>query len=56
MDGGALMVSRGEDRLGFVVWRRRSAAVTSYYWEIGWRDGSWRDGVTYSILRTDPEA
>jgi RimJ/RimL family protein N-acetyltransferase len=21
---------------------------------IGWRDGAWRDGVTYSILRTDP--
>jgi RimJ/RimL family protein N-acetyltransferase len=23
---------------------------------IGWRDGAWRDGVTYSILRTDPPA
>jgi RimJ/RimL family protein N-acetyltransferase len=22
----------------------------------GWRDGAWRDGVTYSILRTDPPA
>lgn len=22
----------------------------------GWRDGAWRDGVTYSILRTDPLA
>jgi RimJ/RimL family protein N-acetyltransferase len=22
----------------------------------GWRDGAWRDGVTYSILRTDPGA
>ena len=21
---------------------------------IGWRDGQWRDGVTYSLLRTDP--
>ena len=21
---------------------------------IGWRDGEWRDGVTYSLLRTDP--
>ena len=20
---------------------------------IGWRDGAWRDGVTYSLLRTD---
>jgi len=23
---------------------------------IGWRAGSWRDGVTYSLLRTDPGA
>jgi RimJ/RimL family protein N-acetyltransferase len=23
---------------------------------IGWRDGQWRDGVTYSLLRTDPQA
>jgi len=22
----------------------------------GWRDGSWRDGVIYSLLRTDPPA
>ena len=21
---------------------------------IGWRDGAWRDGVTYGLLRTDP--
>ena len=21
---------------------------------VGWRDGSWRDGVLYSLLRTDP--
>jgi RimJ/RimL family protein N-acetyltransferase len=21
---------------------------------IGWRDGAWRDGVMYSLLRTDP--
>jgi L-amino acid N-acyltransferase YncA len=20
---------------------------------VGWRDGQWRDGVTYSLLRTD---
>jgi len=20
----------------------------------GWRDGAWRDGVIYSVLRTDP--
>ena len=23
---------------------------------IGWRQGAWRDGVTYSFLRTDPPA
>jgi RimJ/RimL family protein N-acetyltransferase len=23
---------------------------------IGWRDGAWRDGVTSSLLRTDPPA
>jgi RimJ/RimL family protein N-acetyltransferase len=23
---------------------------------IGWRDGAWRDGVNYSVLRTDPPA
>jgi RimJ/RimL family protein N-acetyltransferase len=23
---------------------------------IGWRGGSWRDGVLYSLLRTDPQA
>jgi RimJ/RimL family protein N-acetyltransferase len=23
---------------------------------IGWRDGAWRDGVTYSLIRTDPAA
>jgi RimJ/RimL family protein N-acetyltransferase len=22
--------------------------------EIGWRNGAWRDGVLYSLLRTDP--
>lgn len=21
---------------------------------VGWRDGAWRDGVTFSLLRTDP--
>jgi len=35
MDGGALMVCGGEQRLGFVVWRRRPATVTAYFWEIG---------------------
>jgi RimJ/RimL family protein N-acetyltransferase len=116
-DGGVLIVARDGDRLGFVNWRRRTATVASYYWEIGiamlpearghgygtqaqrllarylfahspahrieasteagnlaeqrslekagftregllrgigWRDGAWRDGVRYSILRTDP--
>jgi RimJ/RimL family protein N-acetyltransferase len=23
---------------------------------VGWRDGDWRDGVVYSVLRTDPQA
>ena len=23
---------------------------------VGWRDGQWRDGVTYSLLRADPPA
>ena len=23
---------------------------------VGWRDGAWRDGVMYSLLRTDPAA
>jgi RimJ/RimL family protein N-acetyltransferase len=23
---------------------------------IGWRNGAWRDGVTYSLLRTDPQS
>jgi len=23
---------------------------------VGWRDGAWRDGVGYSLLRTDPGA
>jgi RimJ/RimL family protein N-acetyltransferase len=22
---------------------------------VGWRDGAWRDGVTFSVLRTDPQ-
>jgi len=24
--------------------------------QIGWRNGAWRDGVLYSLLRTDPQA
>lgn len=35
LEGGALMVLRGEERLGFVVWGRRPATVTAYFWEIG---------------------
>jgi RimJ/RimL family protein N-acetyltransferase len=116
-DGGALLVLRGQERLGFVAWNRRpmtpAAACLSmgiallpdarghgYGTEAhrllvrylfahttvhrieadtevgnipeqralekagftregvmrgcGWRDGAWRDGVTYSVLRTDP--
>jgi RimJ/RimL family protein N-acetyltransferase len=116
-DGGTLMVSRGEDTLGFVNWRRQQATVAAFFWEIGiallpaarghgygthaqrelarylfahttahriqatteidnfaerrslekagftlegtlrgsgWRDGAWRDGLMYSLLRTDP--
>ena len=116
-DGGALMVVRGDDRLGFVTWQRRPATVAAFFWVIGiamlpeargrgygteahrllarylfahttahrieaatevdniaeqralekagftregisrgigWRRGGWRDGVTYSLLRTDP--
>lgn len=116
-DGGTLLVVRGDERLGFVNWRRRQTTPAAYCWEmgigmlpearghghgteaqrllarylfahttahrieaatdvdniaerkslekagfiregvmrgIGWRDGAWRDGVTYSLLRTDP--
>lgn len=34
-DGGALMVVRGDERLGFMNWRRKPAAPAAYYWEIG---------------------
>ena len=35
-DGGVLMVTRGDQRLGFVDWRRRPAAAAgSHCWEIG---------------------
>lgn len=117
-DGGVLMVGRGQERLGFVVWKLRQMTPASscvsmgiamlpgargrgYGTEAhrllarylfahttvhrieadaevgniaeqkaleragfcregvmrgcGWRDGAWRDGVTYSILRTDPQ-
>jgi RimJ/RimL family protein N-acetyltransferase len=118
-NGGALMVARGDARLGFVNWRRRQTTPAGSCWTmgiamlpqarghgygteahrllarylfahttahrieagtevgniaeqralasagftregiargIGWRDGAWRDGVTYSMLRTDPPA
>ncbi|HEX9034436.1 MAG TPA: GNAT family protein [Streptosporangiaceae bacterium] len=118
-DGGALMIQRGTQPLGFVIWRRHPVTVAAYFWEIGiavlpdargqgygtqaqvllarylfahttahrieasteaanvaerralekagftmegvsrgigWRDGAWRDGVTYSLLRTDQAA
>ncbi len=113
---GTLMVVCGDERLGFVNWRRRASTVAAYFWEMGiailpgargrgygtqahrllarylfahtpvhrieaateagnlaeqralekagftregvirgtgWRDGAWRDGVLYSLLRTD---
>lgn len=116
-DGGTLMVVRGDERLGAVVWYRHPTTPAAYSWEIGismfpparghgygteahrllarylfahttvhrieaatdvdniaeqkalektgfsregvargmgWRDGAWRDLVTYSLLRTDP--
>lgn len=116
-DGGVLMVVLGDERLGFVNWRRRPITPASYCWTmgiamlpqarghgygtqahrllarylfahttahrieasaevenlaerrtlekagftqegvmrgVGWRDGAWRDGVTYGLLRTDP--
>lgn len=34
-DGGVLMVVRGADRLGFVVWRRRSLTPAAFSFEIG---------------------
>ena len=117
-EGGTLIATHGDQRLGLVNWRRQSITVpSSYCWEIGiillpeargrgygtqaqrmlarylfahttvhriwagtevdniaeqralekagfipegitratgWRDGAWRDGVIYSLLRTDP--
>ncbi|MEV5012697.1 GNAT family protein [Streptomyces sp. NPDC056159] len=116
-DGGTLLVIGGDQRLGFVNWRRRQTTPAAYCWSmgiallpevhgrgygteaqrllgrylfahttahrieadteveniaeqralekagftregvmrgIGWRDGAWRDCVTYSLLRTDP--
>jgi RimJ/RimL family protein N-acetyltransferase len=116
-DGGTLIVTRGEQPLGLVNWRRQQTTPAAYAWEIGirlrpdacghgygtqaqrllarylfahttvhriwaateadnmaerkslekvgftregvlrgigWRDGAWRDGVLYSLLRTDP--
>jgi len=118
-DGGALIVVKGGESLGFVTWGRRPVTVTAYFWEIGiallpeargygygglaqallaryllahtpvhriqastevgnlaeqralekagftregvirgtgWRNGAWRDGVIYSLLRTDQPA
>jgi RimJ/RimL family protein N-acetyltransferase len=34
-EGGALMVTRDGDRLGFVNWRRRAVSAAGYYFEIG---------------------
>lgn len=118
-DGGVLLVTLGDQVLGFMNWRRRSSTPAAFFWEIGiallpqargqgygtvahrllaryllahttvhrieastevdniaeqralekagftregvlrgigWRDGAWRDGVIYSLLRTDPPA
>jgi RimJ/RimL family protein N-acetyltransferase len=33
--GGALMVERAGERLGFVAWRRQPTSRTSYCWNIG---------------------
>lgn len=33
--GGALMVERAEERLGFVSWRRQPTTRTSFCWNIG---------------------
>ncbi len=116
-EGGTLIVTRGDQRLGPVNWRRQQLTMAGHCWEIGiilrpeargrgygtqaqrllarylfahttahriwagteveniaeqkapekagfmregitratgWRDGAWRDGVIYSLLRTDP--
>jgi RimJ/RimL family protein N-acetyltransferase len=34
-DGGTLVVSRGDDRLGLVNWRRQQTTPAAYCWEIG---------------------
>src|SRR4051812_45300430 len=33
-DRGTLMVLRGEERIGFVSWRKQVTAMTSYCWNI----------------------
>ncbi|HEY1623842.1 MAG TPA: GNAT family protein [Streptosporangiaceae bacterium] len=118
-DGGALIVTRGQEPLGVMNWRKHLSGPAAHSWEIGiamlpaargqghgsraqlllarylfahttvhrvsattetgnlaeqralekagftregvlrgvgWRDGAWRDGVVYSLLRTDPVA
>jgi len=34
-DGGVLMVVCGDERLGFVNWRRKVATPAAFHWEIG---------------------
>ena len=34
-DGGMLIAAAGDERLGFVAWRRRDTARTSYCWTLG---------------------
>jgi RimJ/RimL family protein N-acetyltransferase len=35
VDGGALMVVRGTDRLGFVSWRKVQTGQTAFCWNVG---------------------
>ncbi|MEU9287396.1 GNAT family protein [Streptomyces sp. NPDC048275] len=34
-DAGQLMVVRGDERLGFVAWRKIASTRTTYYWNMG---------------------
>jgi GNAT superfamily N-acetyltransferase len=43
---GNLAEQRALEKAGFT----REGVLRGF----GWRDGAWRDGVTYSLLRTDP--
>jgi RimJ/RimL family protein N-acetyltransferase len=47
-DLGNIAEQRALEKIGFA----REGVMRG----IGWRDGAWRDGVTYSLLRTDRPA